>query len=177
MSWTPNNFAYQHFSGHIGKAKKHTGRTMVRFVTDVALAKDTSATCRFTKLIGEKDYTDLCTRLPTTGQPVALTFCKAASSCRCSNRAKHVDPSWDNCRKAEWLGWMVWAHVSECLGQESYATVYHAQDSNQDLELWSAVHRGSLHLGRLVHNKESQTTSDIRSILTAKGTHIDLLCL
>jgi hypothetical protein len=53
MSWTPNNFAYQHFSGHIGMAKKHTG--IVRFVTNVALAKDTSAACRFTKLISEKD--------------------------------------------------------------------------------------------------------------------------
>jgi hypothetical protein len=44
MYWTPDNFAYQHYSGHIGMAKKHTG--MVRFVTDVALAKDASAACR-----------------------------------------------------------------------------------------------------------------------------------
>ena len=44
MYWTPNNFAYQHFSGHTGMAKKHTGK--VRFVTDVASEKDASAACR-----------------------------------------------------------------------------------------------------------------------------------
>jgi hypothetical protein len=37
----PNNFASQHFSGHTGMAKKHTGT--VRFVTDVASAKAASA--------------------------------------------------------------------------------------------------------------------------------------
>jgi hypothetical protein len=37
MYWTTDNFAYQHFSGHIGMGKKLT--SMVHFVTDVASAK------------------------------------------------------------------------------------------------------------------------------------------
>jgi hypothetical protein len=53
MYWTPDNLVYQHYPGHTGMAKKHTG--VEHFVTVVELEKDASAACRKITLLSGKD--------------------------------------------------------------------------------------------------------------------------
>ena len=115
---------------------------------------------RFTKLIGEKDYSRL---VHTVAYDRLTDRINLLQGCNMSRRAVAATgqststPAEATARGLKGLiGCMVWAHVSERLGQECYATVHHAQDSNQDLKLRSAVHYGSLHLVRLVRNKMPQ---------------------